>query len=152
MFLIGGLYAGKAVHLDTGAGRWIVIVTIYIYVVLFCLTWAVGIKAYAVEIQPPRTRATATSIAHGANWLTDFFIALVTPVLITKTVYGAYFLFAASLLLTVVVCCVFMPETRKKSLDEIDEGFQKSPIRGLKDFIPGRRLWKRFAKEEPTDA
>lgn len=32
MFLIGGLYAGDAVHGDVGIGRWVVIVSVFIYV------------------------------------------------------------------------------------------------------------------------
>ena len=50
MFLIGGLYAGDAVHNDSGGGRWIVIVTIYLFSVIYCSSWAVGIKVYAAEI------------------------------------------------------------------------------------------------------
>ncbi|KAL8918198.1 MAG: hypothetical protein Q9208_007474 [Pyrenodesmia sp. 3 TL-2023] len=44
MFLIGGLYAGDAVHRNSGAGRWVVIVSIYVYAAIFCVSWAVGYK------------------------------------------------------------------------------------------------------------
>ncbi|OJI96344.1 hypothetical protein ASPVEDRAFT_48573 [Aspergillus versicolor CBS 583.65] len=93
MFLMGALYADKTVHGTTGAGRWVVIVSIYIFAVVFSLSWAVGIKIYAAEIQPQRTRASATSLAHGSNWATNFLVALTTPILLSKSSFGAYFLF-----------------------------------------------------------
>ena len=123
MILIGGLYAGKAVHSNSGAGRWIVILSIYIFVAIFCVTWAVGIRIYVAESQPQRTRASATNLAHGSNWLTNFLVALTTPILLAKSSYGAYFLFGGCTLLTALVCFIFMPETKGKSLNEIEKAF-----------------------------
>ncbi|KAK8002175.1 hypothetical protein PG991_014397 [Apiospora marii] len=125
MFLMGALYAGDAVRPSEGAGRWVVIVCIYLFAVLYCVSWAVGIKVYAAEIQRPATRASATSIAHGSNWLSNFLVAIVTPTLLARTSYGAYFLFGGCTLLTALVCWAFMPETRGRSLDDIDRAFRE---------------------------
>ncbi|KAF2800231.1 general substrate transporter [Melanomma pulvis-pyrius CBS 109.77] len=148
MFLMGGLYAGNAVHGATGAGRWVVIVSIYIFAAIYSVSWGVGIKIYSAEIQPQRTRATATSMAHGSNWLSNFLVALVTPTLLAKTSYGAYFLFGGCTFLTAVVCVVFMPETRGRSLDEIEQAFHKSRVGGLKG-IAGK-LRKNLLRRRPT--
>lgn len=128
MFLIGALYASGTVHGSVGAGRWVVIVTIYIFAVIYSLTWGVGIKIYAAEIQPQRTRASATSLAHGSNWAANFLVALTTPILLSKSSYGAYFLFGGCSILTAIVCALFMPETKGRSLNEIEDAFKrKSP-------------------------
>ncbi|KAL4935370.1 hypothetical protein BDV06DRAFT_234367 [Aspergillus oleicola] len=124
MFLMGALYAGNAVHGSTGAGRWVVIVSIYVFAVIFSLSWAVAVKIYSAEIQPQRTRASATSLAHGSNWATNFLVALVTPILLDKSSFGAYFLFGGCSLITAVVCTFYMPETKGRSLDEIEEAFR----------------------------
>ncbi|OJJ74914.1 hypothetical protein ASPBRDRAFT_52897 [Aspergillus brasiliensis CBS 101740] len=76
------LYAGNGVHYSAGAGRWVVIVCIFIFAVIYFLSWA-----------PQRIRASATSLAHGSNWTTNFLVALVTPILLSKSSFGAYFLF-----------------------------------------------------------
>ncbi|KAH8589609.1 general substrate transporter [Bisporella sp. PMI_857] len=145
MFLMGGLYAGGAVYAGEGAGRWVVIVCIYLFAVIYCISWAVSMKLYAAEIQPQRTRASATSIAHGSNWITNFLVALFTPSLLANSSYGAYFLFGACTLFTSLVCCVFMPETRGKSLDDIDVAFHgKSPTDALKRL--GRVLKRRLRR------
>lgn len=127
MFLIGALYATQTVHGSTGAGRWVVIVSIYIFAVIYSLSWGVGIKIYAAEIQPQRTRASATSLAHGSNWATNFLVALTTPILLSTSSFGAYFLFA-----------VFMPETKGRSLDDIEEAFKWKVIgkQNLAKVIP----------------
>lgn len=137
MFLIGGLYAGNAVHDSTGAGRWVVIVTIYVYVIIYCITWGVHIKVYAAEIQPKRTRATAMGMAYVSYSMSNFTVALITPVMLANTVFGAYFLFGACLAVTSAVGWLFMPETRGKSLDEIEDAFRRgTPSRGLRGLLP----------------
>ncbi|KAF2638391.1 putative MFS sugar transporter [Massarina eburnea CBS 473.64] len=129
MFLMGGLYAGNAVHDNHGVGRWIVIVSIYLFAVVFCTSWAVGIKIYVAESQPQRSRASATSLAHGSNWITNFLVALTTPILLDRSAFGAYFLFGGCTLLTAVVCFIWMPETKGKALDEISEAFSRTSPR-----------------------
>lgn len=69
MLVIGSLYAGHAVHGDRGVGRWVVIVTIYVFAVAFSVTWAICMKLYSSEIQPPSTRASATNLAQSVNWV-----------------------------------------------------------------------------------
>jgi len=124
MFLIGALYASQTVHSSAGASRWVVIVSIYIFAVLYSLSWAVGIKIYAAEIQPQRTRASATSLAHGSNWATNFLVALTTSILLSTSSSGAYFQLGGCTLFTAFICTVFMPETKGRSLDEIEEAFK----------------------------
>ena len=72
LFLNGILYASGAVHQGSGAARWVVIVTIYAYVISYCVTWGMSVRSYPSEIQPPATRATATSLAQSANWVSRY--------------------------------------------------------------------------------
>ncbi|KAF1982438.1 general substrate transporter [Aulographum hederae CBS 113979] len=126
MFVIGALYASDSVHGDRGAGRWVVVVLIYVFCVVFSVSWAVGIKVYASEIQSPETRAAGSSVAYGANWITNFLIAFTTPIFLAHSSSGVYFLFGTATLLTALVCAFFMPETRGKSLEDIDGAFERS--------------------------
>ncbi|PWY85182.1 MFS general substrate transporter [Aspergillus eucalypticola CBS 122712] len=104
--IYGGTGLADAVYNSTGAGR-----------------WAVGTKIYAAEIQPQRTRASATSLAHGSNRAANFLVALTTHILLSKSSFGAYFLFGGCTLITAFICALFMPETKGRSLDEIEEAF-----------------------------
>jgi hypothetical protein len=60
------------------------------------------------------------------NWI----IAFMTPIFLAHSTYGVYFFFGGAALLTVVVCAFFMPETRGRTLEDIDASFRrhKAPI------------------------
>ena len=126
MILIGSLYASGSVHGKTGAARWVVIVTIYLFTISYSVTWSVGFKLYASEIQPPQTRAAASSLAQSANWVCNFIVALITPIFLAHSSFGVYYLFGAAILFTGLVCLVYMPESRGKSLQTIHREFDKS--------------------------
>ncbi|KAJ5693457.1 hypothetical protein N7462_002880 [Penicillium macrosclerotiorum] len=127
MFLIGGLYAGNAVHSSSGAGRWVVIVSIYIFAVIFSMTWAIAVKVYSAEIQPQRTRASATTLSHSSNWVCNFLVALTTPILLDRSSFGAYFLWGGCSIATALVGAIYMHETKGRSLDEIEHAFRGKP-------------------------
>ncbi|KAJ5163397.1 uncharacterized protein N7500_005227 [Penicillium coprophilum] len=139
LILIGSLYAGNAVLPTGGAGRWVVIVSIYLYCMVQAMTWGIGIKVWAPEIQPQHTRAQATSLAYGANWVCNFFVAFVCPILLDKSVPSAYFLFGGCTAVATVVSFFYMVETKGKSLAEIEQAF-KSRIPVARTAIPMVRL------------
>lgn len=122
MFLMGGIYTSSS-SAATAWGRYLVIACIYIFALIYCITWGVSVKLSAAEIQTPENRASATSIAHGSNWIANFAVALFTPLLLDASAYGAYFLFGGCTLLTALVCWCCLPETRGRSLDDIDAAF-----------------------------
>ena len=68
MILIGSLYASTSAQ-SSGTIRWVVIVTVYVYIVIYCVTWAVIYRVYPSEIQPPVTRAAASCLGQSANWV-----------------------------------------------------------------------------------
>ncbi|GME54432.1 putative mfs sugar protein [Neofusicoccum parvum] len=138
MFLIGSLYASNSVHGDHGAGRWVVIVTIYLFAIIFSGSWAIAFKVYASEIQPIETRASASSLAQSTNWFANFVVALTTPVFLAHSSYGVYFFFGACSLFTVVVCAVAMPETRGRTLETIDASFDHHAWLGTKSRPPSQ--------------
>lgn len=126
MLTIGCLYASDSVHGTYGAGRWAVIVLIYIYALAFSASWAIGMRVLTTEIQPVKTRAPATSLAQSSNWIINWIVAFTTPIFLAHSTSGIYFLFGAASLLAVVVCAVAVPETRGKSLEEINAAFEHS--------------------------
>ena len=87
------------------------------------MTWAIGMKLFASEIQPVATRASATSLGQAANCITNFFVALLTPILLARSSSGIYFLFGGASFLTVAVCVIYMPETKGRDLEAIGETF-----------------------------
>jgi sugar porter (SP) family MFS transporter len=124
MIIIGSLYAANKVYGDHGAARYVVVACIYIFAVVFCVTWAIGFRIYASEIQPHRTRASAASLAQSANWIANWLVAFTTPIMLARSSFAAYFFFGGATFITFVVCLVAMPETKGKSLESIDMAFK----------------------------
>ncbi|KAI9902228.1 hypothetical protein N3K66_004045 [Trichothecium roseum] len=141
MFLVGGLYAAGAVRPDSGAARWVVIVCVFLFGMVFCATWGIVGKIYASEIQPGDTRAAGNALGMSFSFLSNFFVALVTPVLLAASAFGAYFLFGALALVTVAVLTVSMPETRGRSLEDIQSDFRRPATNALSGLLrlPGVR-------------
>ncbi|KZT06349.1 general substrate transporter [Laetiporus sulphureus 93-53] len=127
MLIIGSIYASHAS--DHAAGRWAIIVLIYVFVVGYVATWAIVVRIIASEIQPMRTRAAATSLGQCANWVVNWIIAFTTPAFLAKTSSGPYLLFGSCSLLTTVICLAFQPETKGASLEEVDKVFEEAPWR-----------------------
>ncbi|KAG6620099.1 sugar transporter [Phytophthora cinnamomi] len=75
----------------------------------------------AAEMFPPKSRTTATSIATMVNWLGLFIIGIVFPTM--QNALGDYIFvpFAILLCLTLAFSLKFVPETKGKTLDEIQE-------------------------------
>lgn len=69
MVLMGSLYAADEVHADRGAGKWVVIVSIYLFAIVYSFTWALSFRTFLVEILPRKTRSSASSLAQSANWV-----------------------------------------------------------------------------------
>lgn len=148
MTLIGSLYASNSVHPTTGAARWVVVVSIYLFAVAYSITWAVAFKIYASEIQPAGTRAAASSLAQSSNWIANWIVAFTTPIFLAKSAFGAYFLFGSCCLFTVVVAAVFMPETRGKSLEDTHHNFDHSSTEALKTKLGLPKLLRKSVGDQ----
>jgi hypothetical protein len=88
--------------------------------------------------------------------LTNGFVALVIPILLAKSVYGAYFLFGGLSFGTFVILALYMPETRGEALETIQELFSRPlRLRGIstlkKLFPAGRKGTARSASERIED-
>ncbi|PQE32590.1 MFS sugar transporter protein [Rutstroemia sp. NJR-2017a WRK4] len=125
MFIIGILYATNSVHSTYGAARWVVIICIYLFAIIFSGAWGVSFRVYVSEIQSAKTRAGATSLSLSVNWVVNWIVAFTTPVFLARSSCGCYFLWGGASLATVVVAWWWMPETMGKSLEEIDEEFRR---------------------------
>ncbi len=103
------------------SGIWIVIM-LCIYMASLAISINAVIWVLTGEIFPNRLRGRAMSIATFANWATNFFTAFLFPWYVTKIGMGAgFFTFAAMCLLAIVFFYKYVPETKGKSLEEIEK-------------------------------
>ncbi|KAI1744727.1 general substrate transporter [Xylaria scruposa] len=151
MFLIGALYASGVVH-SFGIARWVVIVSVFAFGLTYCATWGIVGKIYASEIQPDHTRAAATCVAQGLGFFTNWLVAILAPILLEASSSAAYFLFGGLALSTVAVLVAYMPETRGRTLEDIQEAFHRPSLgAAMTSFRQSLRMRKRQAPAEGTE-
>ncbi|KAH0436169.1 hypothetical protein CcaCcLH18_04459 [Colletotrichum camelliae] len=151
MLLMGILYAAGVVH-PYGAARWVVIICVFAFGLTYCATWNIVGKVYASEIQPGNTRAAANCVGTGVNFLCNWIVAMITPILLDKSAFGAYFLFAGLAFGTTAVLAAYMPETRGRSLESIQEAFHRPPFKGLDHYLRHLKPRHRRAVREEDPA
>ncbi|KAK0214553.1 general substrate transporter [Armillaria fumosa] len=94
------------------------------------LSWAYPYSV--VSFSSTRTRAKATALTSSSSWLSNFFIAEVTPKAFSAIGWKYYLVFAICSHTNALCIWAFYPETSGRRLEEMDALFEESPI-----FVPG---------------
>ncbi|KAI0184701.1 general substrate transporter [Xylaria flabelliformis] len=103
-------------------------VALFTYIASFGATWLPLPWLYPAEINPIMTRAKANAVSTCTNWLFNFFIVLITPVLVSNIGWGTFLFFAALNATFLPTIYFFYPETARRSLEEIDIIFAKGNV------------------------
>ncbi|KAH9880818.1 hypothetical protein IAQ61_001112 [Plenodomus lingam] len=115
-------------------------VGLFTYIAFFGATWLPLPWLYPAEVNPLKTRQKANAFSTINNWLWNFFIVMITPVLITGIGWGTYLLFAALNACFIPIIYFFYPETSGRSLEEIDLIFAKGYIEKMSYVHAAKQL------------
>lgn len=110
-------------------------VGLFLFIVFFAFTILPLPWIYPPEINPLRTRTTATAVSTCSNWVSNFAVVMFTPIFIGKSGWGCYLFFALMNYLWIPIIFFFYPETAGRSLEEIDIIYAKS-------HLDGRQAWR----------
>lgn len=91
-----------------------------LYEIAFGATWNCLPWIIAPEITPLHLRHVGGAIGPGSEWLWTLVIVEMTPTAIANTGWKIYILFCLMTILSFPFVYFFLPETRGKSLEEID--------------------------------
>ncbi|KAI9332035.1 general substrate transporter [Zopfochytrium polystomum] len=105
---------------------WVAVLGIYAFTISFACTWGPVVWTYQSEIFPLRIRAKGTGLSTMSNWLWNAVIALIQPSIETHLSTAFYLIFAGTCFVMTVYAWKFIPETRGKTLEEMDEVFKDS--------------------------
>ncbi|KAL4765414.1 transcription factor TFIIIB subunit BRF1 [Aspergillus foveolatus] len=90
-----------------------------------CVPWV-----YGPELLPMHVRTKGNAIGISANWLWNFFVAMIGPTLITDLEWKGYLIFMCMNLAFLPILYLYYPETANLSLEEIDSLFMTSKKEG----------------------
>ncbi|KAJ3513674.1 hypothetical protein NLJ89_g2823 [Agrocybe chaxingu] len=96
---------------------------LYIYVCFYSMGWGPLPWVYVSEIFPTRTRHYGLALASSSQWLWNFVVSKVTPDLVTDLGYKLFLMFATINIGGMAVFSLLIPETKGRSLEEMDVVF-----------------------------
>jgi len=107
-----------------GTGRWIVVVLCG-FIAFFALGPGVCVWLALTELMPTRIRSTGMGIAMVLNNGVQFLSAMFFPIVVGSRGYHAmFFIWGGCTVIYFVTAAFFMPETKGKTLEEIEEYFE----------------------------
>ena len=122
-------------------------VGLFTYIAFFGATWLPLPWLYPAEINPIKTRAKANATSTVSNWIWNFFIVMITPVLIDNIGWGTYLFFGALNAIFFPILYFFYPETSQRTLEEIDLIFVKGHEENI-SYVKAAKLLPRMTPEE----
>ena len=99
------------------------LLTRQIFAVNFAYSWGPVAWVLTQELFPTSMRARGVSIVASTNWMFNFVIGLTTKHMLSSMKYGTYIFFAAFCAIGAVFVWVYVPETKDKTLEELDVYF-----------------------------
>lgn len=111
-----------------------VLIAMLAYVACFSLSWGPVCWVLLSEIFPNKIRSLAMSIAVAAQWITNYLVSWSFPLMNNNTYlteqfnHGfAYWIYGGMSLLAAFFVWKFVPETKGKSLEEMEQLWEKKP-------------------------
>ena len=142
MFYIG-IHSGVVGPAVDGAGLngsgVFAVVCVYLFVVFFSFGWGPIPYILSAESSPNHLRSLVMAFALMTQWLVNFVLAKITPIMLSNITYGTFLLFGSfcALACLYTICCV--PETKNVPLESIYLLYEGSIIKEcVNDCFPSR--------------
>jgi MFS family permease len=111
---------------DPGHG-WLVAIGLYAFIAFYAMGPGVCVWLALSELMPTRIRSNGMSIALVLNQLVSTILAAIFLPFVSKHNYSSmFFLFAAFTVVYFIAAAFFLPETKGKTLEEIEAHFEGS--------------------------
>ncbi|KAJ1512824.1 hexose transporter hxt1 [Coelomomyces lativittatus] len=104
------------------------VMAIYLFLVVFACTWGPVVWVFQSEIFPQRAKDRASGLATATNWITNFLITLLYPSV--RDLIGTFQLIPFLVMAVIMTLYVYflVPETKGKTLEEMDHVFQSQTL------------------------
>lgn len=136
LVIVGAILGAYGSNLPSHpAASWVSIAFIYIYDVNFSYSFAPIGWVLPSEIFNLGNRSKAMAITTSCTWMCNFIIGLVTPDMLETLRWGTYIFFAAFSFLAFLFTFFLVPETKGKSLEDMDEIFGDTAARDEKQRL-----------------
>ena len=141
MIVIGLLFdlhlvsaAGQVAPGQASGASYLAVGAVMLYIMGFSFSWGPVVWVMLAEIYPNSIRGKAMSVAIGAQWIMNFIVSLTFPMLDGSAYLNrhfnhgfAYWLYSAGAILAALFVLRFVPETKGRTLESIQELWHPAP-------------------------
>ena len=125
----------------------VAIISIVLFIVGFSIGWSTIPWVMMSELSPLRVRGILSGVATFVNWSTAAFVTGFFPVYQGAVQhYGSWWTLTGITLLSIPFVLIFLPETKGKSLEEIEESF-KARSTEQRPQLCTLKKWNRLSAE-----
>ncbi|THU85524.1 sugar transporter [Dendrothele bispora CBS 962.96] len=117
------------------------IAIIFLTSIIFSLSFGPVSWVLASEVFPTSTRSIGTSVATCSNWAFNTMLSQVSPIGINNSGWKFYLIFVVLNFVDLIIITLFFPETKGKTLEEMNEVFG--------DQIDSGRVLERHGVQTP---
>jgi sugar porter (SP) family MFS transporter len=118
MLLLGFVFFSSG--LKGGGSGWLTITALALFKISFSLSWGGIVWIMLGEIFPLRVRGAAMGVATFFNWLGNLLVGLFFPILLGIGAGTVFLIFAAVAIVAFVFATSLVPETKGRSLEQIE--------------------------------
>lgn len=108
---------------DNAAAGWAAVTMIWLFVIHFGYSWGPCAWIIVAEIWPLSSRSYGVALGTSSNWMNNFIVGQVTPDMLQGIRWGTYVLFGVLTSLGAAFIYFFVPETKRRTLEEMDAVF-----------------------------
>jgi MFS transporter, SP family, arabinose:H+ symporter len=91
------------------------------YVAFFAISQGAVVWVYLSEIFPTRVRGKGQSLGSGTHWVMNAILSLVFPIIAQRSGAYPFAFFAAMMVLQFIVVFRFFPETKRATLEQVQQ-------------------------------
>ncbi|KAK3713190.1 hypothetical protein LTR37_008623 [Vermiconidia calcicola] len=105
------------------AAGWAAVAMAYVYILCYGVSYSPLGWALPAEVFSNAQRSKGVALSTATVWICNFIVGVITPSMIAQAGFGTYVFFACFCFLSGVWALLLVPETKGRTLEELDEVF-----------------------------
>ena len=102
------------------AAGWAAVSMVWLFVVNFGYSWGPCGWVIISEVWPLSNRAYGIALGASSNWMSNFIVGQITPIMLQKITFGTFIFFGLLTFGGGAFVWFFVPETKRLTLEEMD--------------------------------
>ncbi|KAH0264819.1 hexose carrier protein, partial [Aureobasidium melanogenum] len=131
------------------AEGWAAVAMAFLFIMIYGVSYSPLGWCLPSEIFPNALRSKGVAVSTATVWLCNFIVGVATPPMIENIGFGTYVFFAAFCFLAGVWAYFLVPETRGRTLEQMDEAFGDNSGQEEKELMKQSALQAR--SQRPRD-